>query len=121
MWLDSQVLVEMSSNQPSSMTTGKAKRQRYHTSFWFLELVGEEPYRFAGRSLRIGGATLAFAIGAPATDIMLLGDWVSEAVFGYNQPDTDLLQSLPRRIDGRSYLLRIGKQLGVLLAICSSL
>ena len=63
-----------------------------------LEFVGENPYDYAGHSLRIGGATLAFAVGAPATNIMLLGDWVSKAVFGYNQPDSTFLQSLPRQM-----------------------
>jgi hypothetical protein len=27
-----------------------------------------------------------------------LGDWVSKAVFGYNQPDSTFLQSLPRQM-----------------------
>ena len=61
-----------------------------------LEFVGENPRLFAGHSLRRGGATLGFKLGAPTCQIMTQGDWMSMAVLGYNDPEIEFLQCLPR-------------------------
>jgi hypothetical protein len=61
-----------------------------------LAFVGEDPTQFAGHSLRRGGATLGFQLGAPAYQIMAQGDWLSMAVLGYNDHQVEFLQCLPR-------------------------
>jgi len=63
-----------------------------------LSAVGETPEQFAGHSLRRGGATLAFALGVHMAYIMVLGDWTSLAVLGYNDAQLDFLQCLPRML-----------------------
>ena len=44
-----------------------------------------DPKQFASHSLRRGGATLAFRMGAPVQQIQLQGDWLSDAVYRYQQ------------------------------------
>jgi hypothetical protein len=61
-----------------------------------LEFIGENPRLFAGHSLRRGGATLGFKLGAPTCQIMTQGDWMSMAVLGYNDPAIEFVQCLPR-------------------------
>lgn len=49
-----------------------------------LAAIGEDPAKFAGHSLRRGGATFAFAeAGLHEITIKALGDWVSEAFLRY--------------------------------------
>ena len=61
--------------------------------------IGESPELFAYHSLRRGGPTLAFALGAQTSHVMILGDWASLVVLGYNDAHTDLLQCLPRLLE----------------------
>ena len=60
-----------------------------------LYAVGESPELFAGHSLRRGGTTPVFALGVHASCAMVLGDWASLAVLGYNDGHTHLSQCLP--------------------------
>ena len=61
-----------------------------HTTFVsrmkaMLRDAGYDPSRFAGHSLRRGGATLAFSLGSPVHLIQLQGDWLSDVVYRYNE------------------------------------
>ena len=47
-----------------------------------LQPIGESPELFARDSLRRGGATLAFAMGAQTSHVMVLRDLVSLTVLG---------------------------------------
>ena len=49
-----------------------------------IKAIGEDPKKFAGHSLRRGGATFAFAeAGLHQITIKALGDWVSDAFLAY--------------------------------------
>ena len=49
-----------------------------HYVKWCMALMGENPSQYSGHSLRIGGATAAFAAGVDETTIRALGRWDSE-------------------------------------------
>ena len=61
-----------------------------------LLTISESPELFTWHSLRRGGATLAFAMGAHTSHVMVLMDWASLTVLGYNDTHTDFFQCLPR-------------------------
>ena len=90
--------------QPAFMYDVKGKRVALSHSFFektikqMLECIGERPQDFAGHSLRRGGASFAFLLGATIQQVMALGDWVSLAVLGYNETEVEFLQALPRRM-----------------------
>ena len=92
--------------QPAFMYNVKGKRVALSHAFLvktmkqMLECIGERQQDYAGHSLRRGGASLAFALGATIQQVMALGDWVSLAVLGYNETEVDFLQDLPRRMAG---------------------
>ena len=50
-----------------------------------LRAAGYDPTKFAGHSLRRGGATLAFSLGSPVHMIQLQGDWLSDVVYRYHE------------------------------------
>ena len=50
-----------------------------------LSAAGLDPSRFAGHSLRRGGATLAFGLQCPVQLIQLQGDWLSDCVYRYHE------------------------------------
>ena len=50
-----------------------------------LRAAGFNPARFAGHSLRRGGATLAFRLDCPVHMIQLQGDWLSDVVYRYHE------------------------------------
>ena len=61
-----------------------------HTAFVsrmkaMLLAAGHDPSRFAGHSLRRGGATLAFRLNCPVQFIKLQGDWLSDVVYRYHE------------------------------------
>ena len=68
-----------------------AKKRGTFRALTYAELVkgiktlagaaGYDPKQFASHSLRRGGATLAFRMGAPVQQIQLQGDWLSDAVY----------------------------------------
>ena len=88
--------------QPAFMYDTNGKRVALSHTFLvkvlkqLLVAIGESPELFAGHSLRRGGATLAFALGVHASYVMVMGDWASMAVLGYNDAQTDFLQWLPQ-------------------------
>ena len=88
--------------QPAFMCDVKGRRTALSHTFLVKVLkqlltdAGESPELFSGHSLRRGGATLAFAMGVHASYVMVLGDWASLAVLGYNDAQTDFLQCLPQ-------------------------
>ncbi len=49
----------------------------------FCALVGLDPSKYSGHSLRKGGATCAFIAGCDETMVKLQGDWVSDAYQRY--------------------------------------
>ena len=62
----------------------------YHTTFVsqmkaMLAAAGHDPSRFAGHSLRRGGATLAFGLNLPKHLIQMQGDWLSDVVDRYHE------------------------------------
>ena len=61
--------------------------------------VGLEPHAFNTHSMRRGGATWFISVGIPMPIVKALGDWRSDAVFRYIQPDAhtylNMFQSLP--------------------------
>jgi hypothetical protein len=48
-----------------------------------VQLIGLDPSKYAGHSLRRGGATFCYRIGLSAESIKLLGDWKSQCFFQY--------------------------------------
>jgi hypothetical protein len=61
-----------------------------HTTFvtrlkGMLKAAGHDPSKFAGHSLRRGGATLAFRLHCPVQLIQLQGDWLSDVVYRYHE------------------------------------
>jgi hypothetical protein len=48
-----------------------------------LHMAGLDPARYAGHSLRRGGASFCYQIGLSAESIRLLGDWKSDCFFQY--------------------------------------
>ena len=98
--------------QPAFMYEVKGKRKALAHTFFvktmkqMLEYIGERPMDFSGHSLRRGGATLAFSLGASTIQVMALGDWASLAVLGYNETEVDFLQSLPRQMADLCHLKR---------------
>jgi hypothetical protein len=71
-----------------------------HTTFVsrmkaMLAAAGHDPSRFAGHSLRRGGATLAFGLNCPKHLIQLQGDWLSDVVYRYHEVATASRLVLP--------------------------
>ena len=73
--------------QPAFMYDVKGKRVALSHSFFektikqMLECIGGTPTGFAGHSLRRGGASFAFLLGATIQQVMALGDWVSVSLY----------------------------------------
>lgn len=63
-----------------------------------LGAAGEDPSRFAGHSLRRGGATLAFTLGIGRHLIKMHGDWLSDVVEHYNEMDAAARLVLPNAL-----------------------
>jgi hypothetical protein len=63
-----------------------------------LHSVGEDPSRYAGHSLRRGGATLAFTLGVERHLIKMQGDWLSDVVDRYNEMSPEARLALPRAL-----------------------
>ena len=63
-----------------------------------LGAAGLEPARFAGHSLRRGGATLAFRLGCARHLIQAHGDWLSDVVDRYNEMGPEARLVLPRAL-----------------------
>jgi hypothetical protein len=63
-----------------------------------LAEAGLFPNLYTGHSLRRGGATLAFELGASVQDIKRHGDWSSDVVYTYHQVSDDTLCALPTRM-----------------------
>jgi len=88
-------------SQPAFMYDVKNKRTALsHTCLvtvlkQMLSNIGINPALYSGHSLRRGGATLAFQLGAHPEAVMLLGDWRSLVVLEYNDAQPDFLQALP--------------------------
>ena len=60
--------------------------------------AGLNPAQYTGHSLRRGGATLAFELGASVQDIKRHGDWSSDVVYTYHQVSDSTRCSLPSRM-----------------------
>ena len=69
--------------------------------------AGVDPRQYSGHSLRRGGATYAFSLGAPKHLVQLQGNWRSDAVLLYHQlslADRLVLPTLmARRLAGRGH------------------
>lgn len=63
-----------------------------------VERAGLNPAEYSGHSLRRGGATLAYHIGASDSEVKLLGCWKSNAVHQYNEVSVDDRCKLPFRM-----------------------
>ena len=77
-----------------------------------VRAAGKDPTQFSGHSLRRGGGTLAFRLGAPVHQIQLQGMWRSDAVLDYHQvSSTDRLE-LPIRMAAAVRMARLGVRTG---------
>ena len=63
-----------------------------------LNTAGLNPRAYAGHSLRRGGATLAFSLGAHEHQVRMLGAWASDAVLRYNEASLTDKSDLPQRM-----------------------
>lgn len=60
--------------------------------------AGFDPKKYAGHSLRRGGATLAFQLGATASQVKTQGCWKSDCYLRYNQMSAADRLALPTRM-----------------------
>jgi hypothetical protein len=83
-----------------SLASGRSPIPLSHTAFvskmkTMLAAAGHDPSRFAGHSLRRGGATLAFGLNCPKHLIQLQGGWLSGVVYRYHEVATASRLVLP--------------------------
>ena len=70
---------------------------------WLMSMVGEDPRRYSSHSLRIGGASAAFAAGVDETTIRALGRWDSETYRLYARMSRQVAMRLGRAVASTTY------------------
>ena len=68
-----------------------------------MEAIGEPAGDYGAHSMRIGGATAAFAAGAQPMDIRVLGRWDSECYRLYCRAVRSSARSWSRRIGSQAF------------------